>query len=59
MLTYRLGDDKKVLCQMLAKLYIPEVVDDVFIRRLKLYLDTVKMVRYPLSCSLTIQLSTI
>jgi len=44
---------------MLAKLYIPEVVDDVFIRRLKLYLDTVKMVRYPLSCSLTIQLSTI
>jgi len=58
-LTYRLGDDKKVLCQMLAKLYIPEVVDDVFIRRLKLYLDTVKMVRYPLSCSLTIQLSTI
>jgi len=44
---------------MLAKLYIPEVVDDVFIRRLKLYLDTVKMVRSSLSYPLTIQLSTI
>jgi len=38
---------------MLAKLYIPEVVDDVLIRRLKLYLDTVKTVRpIPLVVSL-------
>ncbi|KAF9447221.1 hypothetical protein P691DRAFT_707172 [Macrolepiota fuliginosa MF-IS2] len=35
-------DDKKVLCQMFSKLYIPDVVDDELIRRLKLYLDTVK-----------------
>jgi len=35
---------------MFAKLYVPDVVDDVLIRRLKLYLDTVKTVRSPISC---------
>ncbi|KXN87323.1 Condensin complex subunit 3 [Leucoagaricus sp. SymC.cos] len=35
-------DDKKVLCQMFSKLYVPDAVDDALIRRLKLYIDTVK-----------------
>lgn len=40
-------DDKKILCQMFSKLYIPDTVDDELIRRLKLYIDTVKMVSSP------------
>lgn len=44
---HRSEDDKKTLCQMFSKLYIPDVVDDVLIRRLKLYIDTVKSVRDP------------
>ncbi|KDR81425.1 hypothetical protein GALMADRAFT_239313 [Galerina marginata CBS 339.88] len=38
-------EDKKILCQLLNKLHIPDVVDDYRIRSLKLLMDTLRMRR--------------
>ena len=38
-------DDKKSLCQLLGKLYIPDDVDDMKIRTLKLLMTTLRSVR--------------
>lgn len=38
-------DDKKILCQMLGKLYIPDEVDEDKVRTLKLLLTTLQEVR--------------
>jgi condensin complex subunit 3 len=40
-------EDKKVLCQLLNKLYIPDVVDDHKIRSLKLLMDNLRAVSSP------------
>lgn len=47
MLIQSLGteDDKKGLCQLLGKLYIPDVVDDDKIRTLHLLLQNLRTVR--------------
>jgi condensin complex subunit 3 len=37
-------DDKKILCQMLGKLYFPDEVDEDKIRTLKLLLNTLQRV---------------
>jgi hypothetical protein len=37
-------DDKKVLCQLLAKLYLPEKVDDDKLRTLKLLMHNLRSV---------------
>jgi hypothetical protein len=45
-------EDKKVLCQLLNKLYIPDTVDDYKIRSIKLLIDhlrTVSVFSFPLS----------
>ena len=44
-------EDKKVLCQLLNKLYIPDVVDDHKIRSLKLLMDNLRAVSSPHSPS--------
>ena len=40
-------DDKKVLCQLLGKLYLPEKVDDDKLRTLKLLMHNLRSVRTP------------
>src|SRR6266699_2501699 len=40
-------EDTKVLCQLLNKLYIPDVVDDHKIRSLKLLMDNLRAVNSP------------
>lgn len=37
-------EDKKVLCQLLGKLYIPDVVDDDQIKKLKLLMHNLRSV---------------
>jgi hypothetical protein len=39
-------EDKRVLCQMLNKLHVPDVVDDYRIRSLKLLMDNLRAVRW-------------
>jgi hypothetical protein len=38
-------EDKKVLCQLLGKLHIPDTVDDDKIRTLKLLMHNLRLVR--------------
>jgi len=38
------GENKKVLCQLLSKLHLPEVVDENKIRTLKLLIHNVQAV---------------
>lgn len=38
-------EEKKVLCQLLGKLYVPDTVDDDQIRTLKLLMHNVRLVR--------------
>lgn len=54
-----LEDDKKVLCQLLNKLHIPDVVDDYRIRSLKLLMDTLKMVSLTAQSSLKLALMSL
>jgi hypothetical protein len=44
LLAVLIEEDKKVLCQMLGKLYIPDEVDDDKIRTLKLLMHTLTLV---------------
>jgi condensin complex subunit 3 len=37
-------EDKKVLCQLLGKLFIPETLDDDKLRTLKLLMDNLRSV---------------
>lgn len=39
-------DDKKILCQMLGKLYFPDEVDENKVRTLKQLLNTLQTVRH-------------
>lgn len=41
------GEDKKALCQLLGKLYIPDTVDDDKIRTLKLLMHNLRAVCIP------------
>ena len=40
-------EDKRVLCQMLNKLHVPDVVDDYRIRSVKLLMDNLRAVSWP------------
>jgi hypothetical protein len=39
------GEEKKVLCQLLGKLFVPETVDDDKLRTLKLLIHRLRTVR--------------
>ena len=43
----RVGEDKKGLCQLFGKLYIPDVIDDDKIRTLKLLIHNLRAVCLP------------